>query len=100
MGDDGPSDPANQDQSQAPTPPQGEKGSSGQHRYEVGPGFEIAVRGEQKHPVEVNVSKDGDSEHRHAAVDRRLEHVERSVGELAARLAQVEAALKLERKIA
>ena len=78
------------------TPPPGPKDGAfeaSQHRYEVGPGFEIAVRGETKHPVEMSLSKDGDKEHRHAALDRRVEALEATVRELAGRLAKVEGTL-------
>jgi hypothetical protein len=79
------------------TPPAGPKAAApegAQHRYEVGPGFEIALRAEAKHPVEVNLSKDGDKEHRHAEMDRRVQALEGTVRELAARLAKVEGAVQ------
>ena len=94
MVEDGSANPPKNGEGNPPAAPQNGPSEQGSHRYEVGPGFEIAVRGETKHPVEVNLSKDGDKEHRHSAVERRMEALEGTVRELAARLAKVEGALQ------
>ena len=100
MGEDEPSTPTKGgDETPAAAPKNGAAGTK-DHRYDVGPGFEIAVRAESKHPVELSVSKDADTEHRHAAADRRLEALERTVADLSKRLAEVEADSKAVRKTA
>ena len=58
-------------------------------RYEVGPGFEIAIRAALNRPVEVNVrnegdgsrrpEKSGDHDHRHDAIEKRLDAIERAL---------------------
>ena len=100
MVEDEPSNPIKSgDETSAPAPTNGAPATK-DHRYDVGPGFEIAVRGESKHPVELSLSKEADSEHRHAAADRRLEALERSVADLARRLEQVEGESRALRKTA
>ena len=91
--EDAPSPPEKTDEATPPAPQK--SGENHAHRYDVGPGFEIAVRGEGKHGVEVSVTKDADGEHRHGSINRRLESLEQSVAELAARLAKVEAAARV-----
>ena len=96
----GPSNPTKNGEGTPPATPKGGAEEGAQHRYDVGPGFEIAVRGETKHPVEVNLSKDGDKEHRHALLDKRVEALEATVRELAARLTKVESSAHEPRKTA
>ncbi len=91
--EDGSSNPTKTGEGTVPPGPKNGVPDAPQHRYEVGPGFEIAVRGETKHPVEVSLTKDGDKEHRQAALDRRVEALEATVRELAARLAKFERAV-------
>ena len=91
MEEDGPSNATKNGEEATPQPPKNGAAEGNAHRYEVGPGFEIAVRGEGKHGVEFSVSKEGDLEHRHGAVNRRLDSLEQTVADLAARLARVEA---------
>jgi len=58
-----------------------------QARYDVGPGFEIAIRANTDRPVEVTVTGDGarpprknaDGDHQHDAVEKRLDAIERSI---------------------
>jgi len=57
--------------------------------YEVGPGFEIAIRADAGRPVQVTLKgerggaappgKGGDAGHRHDATDQRLDAIERSI---------------------
>lgn len=92
MVDEPPNNPIDHEAPQGPAPAKNGDRGAGDHRYEVGPGFEIAVRGEAKHPVEVNLTKDSDHERRHGHLERRVEELEQTVRELAARLARAEAA--------
>jgi hypothetical protein len=62
---------------------------SGETRYEVGPGFEIAIRAALGRTVEMHVKPDGeptkpaprsgDLDHRHESVERRLDSIERAL---------------------
>lgn len=98
MVEDAPSNPIKPSEENAP--PAAKNGVPGDHahRYEVGPGFEIAVRSEGKHGVEVHVAKDADHDHKHTAVNRRLESLEHSVAELSKRLQAVESEVRIVRK--
>jgi hypothetical protein len=58
-------------------------------RYDVGPGFEIAIRAALNKPLEIHVKKDdkdpqheapsADHEHRHDVLEQRLDAVERAL---------------------
>ena len=58
-------------------------------RYEVGPGFELAIRAALNHPIEVHVKGEEkspgpttpaeDSDHRRGTLEQRLDSVERAL---------------------
>lgn len=92
MVDDTPSTPTKNGEGNPPSPQK--NGGADAHRYDVGPGFEIAVRSEGKHGVEVNLTKDADAEHRHLGLTRRIDTLERTVADLEYRLSKVESAAR------
>lgn len=89
MGEDGPS---NSVSPKGPGPFNGSAGRAPDDRsahYEVGPGFEIAIRPATDRPVEVTLrserggapppKKGPDAHHRHDSVEKRLDAIERSI---------------------
>ncbi len=89
MGEEGPSNSVSPN-GQGPVNGSKEKASQGPSaHYEVGPGFEIAIRASAGRPVEVTLKgerdgatppkKGGDADHRHDSVEKRLDAIERSI---------------------
>jgi len=89
VGDEEPSHSVNHEAHRPAGAPRNGTAAQPSHRYEVGPGFEIAIRAALNRPVEVTVVKDGegekpprksgDSDHRHETAEKRLEAVERAL---------------------
>lgn len=89
MGEENPSQSDNQATGQAPNAPETARAQGPTTRYEVGPGFEIAIRAALNHPVEVNLKKggeggtpamrSGDRDHRHETIEKRLDAIERAL---------------------
>ncbi len=89
MEEEGPSNPGNPN-GQAPVNGQAPKApQEAAARYDVGPGFEIAIRSDADRPLEVTLkgereggrppTKGGEADHRHDSVEKRLDAIERSI---------------------
>ena len=79
------------------------KAEAHETRYEVGPGFEIAVRAALNRPLEMNIDGDdknpqhqppsADRAHRHDVLERRLDSVERALLIIVDQLKRIDAHL-------
>jgi hypothetical protein len=96
-------DPSNRVGQGDETPTAGPKnghGEAGSHRYEVGPGFEIAVRSEVGNPVQLTIKKDEEggrgppkgasADHRIGEIEKRLASIERSLLTLVDQMKRIE----------
>ena len=89
VGNEDPSNRVNQGDETPPAEPKNGHHDSGNHRYEVGPGFEIAVRSELANPVQLTINKEeeasraqpkgGTPDHRHGEIEKRLDSIERAL---------------------
>lgn len=89
VGEEIPSESDRQATGQVPNAPEAGSAQGSTTRYEVGPGFEIAIRAALNHPVEVNLKnggegakpplRSGDQNHRHVTIEKRLDAIERAL---------------------
>src|SRR5258706_16318634 len=89
VGEENPSDPVEHSGGTSQPGPKNGSSAGSSHRYEVGPGFEIAVRSDAANPVAFTLRKEGDgdrppsksggSDHRFESIEKRLESLERAL---------------------
>ncbi len=89
MGENGPSNAVDAGGNHGTDGAQNGRGQSAGTRYEVGPGFEIAIRSALNRPVDVQVKNEGnpqkppqrsgDLDHRHETIEKRLDAIERAL---------------------
>jgi hypothetical protein len=100
VGDEDPSNRVGQGDETPTAGPKNGHSEAGTHRYDVGPGFEIAVRSDIANPVQLTIKKDDEggrgppkgasAEHRLGEIEKRLDSIERALLTLVDQMKRIE----------